>query len=302
MRCAKCKDPLPPDGDFITCGGCKIKLHFKCSSIRETTWRNMSTTNKNNWRCGECRGQAQVNPCEILSDVESKEDIEQDIKQIILELKNEVSVLKNSIDFMSNKYDDTVIELKTNNDLLRSLTSEVRQLKSQNAEKDQIIDDLKTKVYEMEQNNSVRNVEICEVIPCKNENLKEVACKIAKELNIELSCDNIEDIYRVPLKNKTKTSPIIVKLTTLAKRNELLQHRHTKDMQWNKGTDGHIKKIFINENLTPYHRRMLWLAKEKAKTASWKYVWTKNGKILARKNDNDNVVRVSKEADLQRIK
>lgn len=53
--CGKCDEALPPENDFVICSLCKGKLHYHCSSVRETTWRKYSVEIKSTWKCGQCR-------------------------------------------------------------------------------------------------------------------------------------------------------------------------------------------------------------------------------------------------------
>lgn len=57
--------------------------------------------------------------------------------------------------------------------------------------------------------------------------------------------------------------------------------------------------IYINDCLTPYNRKLLWMAKTKAKEANWKYVWTRNGTIFARKSENTLATLIKNSADIE---
>jgi len=43
------------------------------------------------------------------------------------------------------------------------------------------------------------------------------------------------------------------------------------------------KGVFLNENLTPKNRQLLFHANKKRKDNQWKYLWISNGRIFARK-------------------
>lgn len=54
--CARCREDLPQDGDFITCFGyCKSDFHYNCSTLKESTWRRMTADKKDAWRCTSCQ-------------------------------------------------------------------------------------------------------------------------------------------------------------------------------------------------------------------------------------------------------
>jgi hypothetical protein len=49
-------------------------------------------------------------------------------------------------------------------------------------------------------------------------------------------------------------------------------------------------RIYINENLSPFFRELLWKSKIRAKEAGYKFIWYSFGKILVRKDASDNKV------------
>ena len=49
------------------------------------------------------------------------------------------------------------------------------------------------------------------------------------------------------------------------------------------------------------NRHLLWISKNKAKEQNWKYVWIKDGRILAKKDDGARVIQVAKEGDVNLI-
>lgn len=53
--CSHCSESLPPENDYVTCGVCKSKYHYACSSVRETAWRNFSAGAKLSWKCNICK-------------------------------------------------------------------------------------------------------------------------------------------------------------------------------------------------------------------------------------------------------
>lgn len=61
------------------------------------------------------------------------------------------------------------------------------------------------------------------------------------------------------------------------------------------------KYVYVNDELTPTYRRLLWLAKTKAKENGWKYVWVKNGHIFARRNENSHQTIINNAADIELI-
>jgi len=66
--------------------------------------------------------------------------------------------------------------------------------------------------------------------------------------------------------------------------------------------DPRIDRVFINENCISRKKHLLAQANQKRKDLHWKYLWTNNGRIHLRKNENDAIITIQTEDDLHRIK
>ena len=69
----------------------------------------------------------------------------------------------------------------------------------------------------------------------------------------------------------------------------------------NNSNNNNSKYLYINDQLTFNNRQLLWLAKTKAKECNWKFVWVRNGKIFARKNENSSLNIINNAADIESI-
>lgn len=94
----------------------------------------------------------------------------------------------------------------------------------------------------------------------------------------------------------------IVQFTTRQKRNAVLcaamKKRLTTGMI---GIPGQTSPIFVNEHLTLSNRLLLSETIKAKKGKSWKFVWTKNGKVYARKTKNSRVVNIQSMSDIEKI-
>lgn len=66
--------------------------------------------------------------------------------------------------------------------------------------------------------------------------------------------------------------------------------RHRLESKIRTGDQNDKNYIFANDHLTQYKRHLLWLTKNKAKEINWKFIWVKNGNILAKKNEISNLI------------
>ena len=59
--------------------------------------------------------------------------------------------------------------------------------------------------------------------------------------------------------------------------------------------------IFINEQLTPGSRRLFNIASAKKRDPNWKFIWTKNGIVFLRKDEQSNIIKCTEEAIVNAI-
>lgn len=68
------------------------------------------------------------------------------------------------------------------------------------------------------------------------------------------------------------------------KRNEFLKKRGK--IEYNGS------RIFINESLTAYNRKLFWETRTKAKELGYRYTWTSNGRIFCKKDEMAKKIQV----------
>lgn len=60
--------------------------------------------------------------------------------------------------------------------------------------------------------------------------------------------------------------------------------------------------VYVNENLCPYLKRLMGkIIAQKINGKAWRFFWTKDGQILARKDVSTRVVRIACDSDLDKI-
>lgn len=125
--------------------------------------------------------------------------------------------------------------------------------------------------------------------------ITEVINMICERAGVEIKESEIERAYKIKRNNK-----IIVEFTTVTKKREIMDKIKNHRVEIAQ-SDGSSNFIFLNDELTPYNRKLLWMAKTKAKESGWKFIWVKNGNIYARKNENSPLTNINNTADLENI-
>ena len=223
-------------------------------------------------------------------------------------LRAEVIEIKESQAFICNQYDslkaeyDKVIEVNTlRKEEISNLKSQAAALKTQEI-KDSI------KVDELEQYGRRQNLEIVGISEKEDENTNAIVLEVAKMLDVDIMSSHISTSHRLPKKkassrNNSGSSPIIVRFTSRDIRNQIYANRKkARFVDLKNFSVSDTKNIFVNENLTPTRKQLFWKTKQEVKNSSWKYIWTHNGNVFVKKDNNASITAIKNELDLNLIK
>ena len=223
-------------------------------------------------------------------------------------LRAEVIEIKESQAFICNQYDSLKAEYDKLIEVNTLLKEEISNLKSQAAAlKTQEIKD-SIKVDELEQYGRRQNLEIVGVPEKENENTNAIVLEVAKMLDVDIMSSHISTSHRLPKKkassrNNSGSSPIIVRFTSRDIKNQIYANRKmARFVDLKNFSVSDTKNIFVNENLTPTRKQLFWKTKQEVKNNSWKYIWTHNGNVLVKKDDNATITAIKNELDLNLIK
>jgi len=128
-------------------------------------------------------------------------------------------------------------------------------------------------------------IEITGIPESKDENLITITCELAAAVDVTIKEDDISTVHRLPDTKKVK-SRMIAKFTHRSTRDEMYQNRKKLAGK----TTHHLPsckttKIFINESLTCYRKRLYGRILQYKKTYNYKFIWTQNGKIYLKYNE-----------------
>ena len=163
------------------------------------------------------------------------------------------------------------------------------------------LQNLTTETKEKEQYDRNRNLEINQMDWLPNENLKEIVQRVADNFNIKsYKPEQIEAAHRIPNRNRQKPSAVIIQFKHRDYRDAWLEHKKRIVTNDNMYRNGNRKRIYLNENMSPYYKSLFWKAKTFARENNIKYVWFRRGKIMMRRNEDEKEVKVIRsEEDLK---
>lgn len=221
------------------------------------------------------------------------------------EVSDRVSQLESSFDFIAKEQDDfrakaTTIDLKIVEYEKRfiHIAKETENIKCQ-------MQGLEERFSEEQQKSRMNNLELFGIPEHRSENLINVICTIAKSLNVVINAADIEFATRVTtrLKDSNFPKPVIVKFIKQDIKNEILSSiRKKKGLTSSEvGFTSKPRPIYINEHLTPLNKLLFKNTRDECKSLGFQYVWTRNGKIYIRKNNNCAAIHIKNMKQIEKL-
>ena len=230
----------------------------------------------------------------------------------IATLKAEISQLSNSQEFICSHYDI----LKIENDKLKrenaTQGNELRTLKTNSTKIEKKAETEAIKLDGIDQYSRRQNLEFHGVPQTNNENVINIVVKIGKVLGVDINQNDISTAHRLPQKphsNRRSESDepppppgIIARFINRDLRNFIYSKRAVaKNIASKDFPVAGMQRLYVNENLTQSRKRLLWQTKQAARTRDYSYIWTQNGKIYVRKNENSDSVLINNESELRNL-
>ena len=70
--------------------------------------------------------------------------------------------------------------------------------------------------------------------------------------------------------------------------------------QYNNGAEASAR-VYVNEHLSPGNRKLFAMASQKKSELNYKFLWTKNGTVLVRKDETARVLKIESADDIARM-
>lgn len=231
--------------------------------------------------------------------------IRREIKNEILELKSSIKALtercnelEKSQDFVSKKYDTAIAALqsvkseisnldKKHTTIVNSFEEKLGELAGTTDRQDQSLYRVESALDETQQYLRRDCLEINGVPISSYENPNQLVKEVGLLAGVEIDDRHIAAAHKLP-DSKNVKNRLIVKFIQRDKREELYKHRKNlvgKNISHLPSVEDGNGKIFINESLTSYRKRLFGRIREYKRHNNSKYLWTSNGKIMLKVND-----------------
>ncbi|CAG4925981.1 unnamed protein product [Colias eurytheme] len=303
-----------------------------CNSLYDRICLKISKTSKlpPNWVCPMCiskqpRKDNTETPVKSLSGVSLEDpagtsDVQvsvlQELKLLRSDLKHELSCFRLELTNIGSRVDTLMTMISDLKQRLDDVEVKVSTLESQNdsrtnSEFTQSLSDsiskLKTELNDRDQEMLLTNIEITGLPEREGENVVHLVSLVAAKLDIQIDQKEIVSAHRCGTNNNKRDitgtlsrRPISVRLCRRSLRDEFLRKARVRRGVDTSGMElpGTPQKFYVNERLTKFNRYLFHKAREEGRRCGWKYIWTKEGRIYARRNPDSTSKRIRSEEDL----
>ena len=115
-------------------------------------------------------------------------------------------------------------------------------------------------------------------------------------LGLNLASIDIEACHVVPSKQKDGKRVTVCRfLSCKVKDSVFAAKKGKRDIKYSGNN------IYINEQLNPGSRKIFNMASAKKRELNWKFIWTKNGVVFLRKDEQSNIIKCTEESSLNSI-
>lgn len=293
--------------DCLKCCVCENTFHFFCVGQAERNFRKMSKVSKEKFKCAQCKTNNSPPPPPLRSGDQGKT---QDTN-INKERKNEDQIqemkdfFETKFKHMENKMDEHAKELKT------EFTKRLGVLETKLKEKDMVIEELESRIEELEIRSRICNVEIRGVPESRGEDVKAIVERIAEVIGCgEIREGDVQVAHRVFSRRSSGPKPIVAHLASRYMKNTWIakykQYKGSKNSTHILASELHNTfentPVYLYEHITTKRKVLLSDTRAFAKQANLKYVWTKEGVIFVREEDRAKVYKITTAKQLEEVK
>ncbi|CAG4949751.1 unnamed protein product [Colias eurytheme] len=319
-KCTAC-GKFASSADGVKCNECGCFYDKVCVKIPK------NVKNSNNWLCPICTSkmprrdntETPVKGCSpALSESDSMGNVVEELKLFRTEMVNEMSELKKEILGLSNRMNklfDTVEGLTSRLDTVEEkiiALEEHRSINTCNHDEDiaNTVSQLKSELNDREQESLLTDIEISGLTECDNENLVHLVTLVASKLSITINENDIVYVQRMgPPRShssedlKPSPRPVAVRLARRSLRDEFIKGARVRRGADTSGFNlpGPIRKLYVNERLTRTNRQLFRKARDEGAKRSWRFVWTRDGRIYARKQSGSPAMRIKMDSDIASV-
>lgn len=284
ILCGQCKLVVKEnEEDFIECDKCRNIYHVICTSLDKRRYEYLLKHDKEEFVCHLC-------DC-------SSGTLKTELNEIKTELKklDQLTVLQETMMFMSKQYDDILKGVADNKKKIEIIQKENKQLKTE-------VKTLKDSIKFLNDQRVKHDCLISGVVVPTGSTAVDAVLKLTKDAGVELNPESIDDAYIIKKKNKevNKTQKQSDKQTVVVKFNS----KKSKDMMMSvkpilKENES-LKNVFVNDYLSRETMNLLNHART-LKTVGYRAAYAAGGKVFVKRSELSKPKFIANEEEVDKL-
>ena len=205
-------------------------------------------------------------------------------------LTTKLNDIDTAVKFLSGKYDALLNQLKEINKKVNSHATDIAKVKENLKEIEKLGYDTSSEVEQISQYLRRDCLEITGVAANEECSAEAITKSIGDAIGVPLQDYDISVAHPIPTYKVGAPPKLIVKFTRRSVRNKFyssrrkLARKKAKDLpNLNLSSEA---DVFISESLTPLKKKLFGDVNKVKKHLKWKYIWTYNGRIFIREDEN----------------
>lgn len=308
MFCFLCNQELHSE-DALKCSACMKYMHYTCAGQTDQNFSNMK--HKNKFKCKSCKPALQNSPPEKQENPKVKDGNLMDLTNS--PPKGVVSPHGgDSREYLEFKFNHLEQQMANHvKELKQEFNRKYGELEEVIKKKDKQIEELESRLDDLEVRNRMSNIEIQNFPETSGEDPIAVVEAIGKSLGIvNLQPGDIQVAHRVRTKRAGTQRPIVALLKSRYMRNEWIA-KHKKYKADNNRQPLLASKVnnslqatpvYINEHLTVKRKMLLGRVREYAREKGMKFVWVNDGTILVKQEERGKTFGITNDYEFEQMK
>ncbi|CAG9136388.1 unnamed protein product [Plutella xylostella] len=286
--------------------------------------------NKPKWKCESCKGVKIGSPIIINRTIEEPGEMSSiiniDTESLINLINKRFDALKSSIDVVNVKlthltetvstFDERISMMESR---INSVTDTSTKLAAENESLHNTIEYLKAELNDRDQQHLENDIEISGIPELKSESVGHIVQLVTSKIGVQIEEGDIVNCWRAgPVRPgglvegasgdgaggpAPRPRPIAVRLVRRALKDKIVSEARVRRGATTAdcGLPGPPRRFYINERLSRTNRFLFNKTREEANRHGWKFVWTKEGRVLVRREQGKASHRIRSEADLRSV-
>lgn len=302
----------------LLCNGrCSTWICQKCSGLSKAGVQALITDNQV-WVCRDCQNSRssssrrsivvhdepensesenveegeEFQDCTIADIMKQLRFNHENMKSELKTLKNDIVIIQQSMQFLSDSFDD----IQRENISMKKRLMEQEELNAHTGEKVRILED---RIVALEQEKRERNLIVTNIPVEEEKNTNEVVVNLMEFMGLSAEVGE----FSAKRLSKKEAAPILVELRNSQTRNLLIQKRREKGIlrASDLGCSGD-NIVYLNEDLPKSKQELFAKVRKTFKVdRKFKYVWIKNGKIYVKKTEFSKAALIRSEEDFSKV-